>query len=78
VANLACGCLLGPGFAAASDTLAEQAQAAYDRKDYQRGAELYRATVEAGVQGADAPYNAACCFARAGKKREAMTIGSAN
>jgi C-terminal processing protease CtpA/Prc len=64
--------LPGAGSVAASDTLAERAQAAYDRKDYKRGAELFQAMVEAGLQGADAPYNAACCFARLGNKREAF------
>ncbi len=50
----------------------DKAQAAYQKKDYARSAELYLAAIEAGVQGADAPYNAACSFALAGKKREAF------
>jgi C-terminal processing protease CtpA/Prc len=68
------GSLSAGGTAAASETLAERAQAAYARKDYGRAAELYRAAIAEGVQGADVPYNAACCLALAGNKREAFEL----
>jgi C-terminal processing protease CtpA/Prc len=62
------------GPAAASETLVEKAQAAYARKEYARGTELYQAAIREGAQGADVAYNAACCAALAGKKREAFDL----
>jgi C-terminal processing protease CtpA/Prc len=60
------------GSAPASQTPVEKANAAHASKDYARGTELYRAALEAGAQGAEVPYNAACCAALAGKKPEAL------
>jgi C-terminal processing protease CtpA/Prc len=62
----------GLGSAAAPETTADKAQAAYARKDFARGAELFQAAIRDGARGADLPYSAACCLARAGKKREAF------
>lgn len=61
--------------AAAGDAqqLYSDATTAYGQKQWAKAAELYVASIEAGMKSPDAPYNAACCFALGGKTDEAFT-----
>src|SRR5262245_32252531 len=60
-------------FAQDAATLSVQANAAYAAKDYAKSADLYVEAVKAGAKGANAPYNAACCYGLLGKTDDAFT-----
>jgi thioredoxin-like negative regulator of GroEL len=53
-------------------SLRARARAASDRKDYERCAQLSTAATRQGARDANAYYNAACCYALAGKREEAF------
>ena len=60
------------GAQATGATLAEQAQAAYQGKDYARSAELFVAAARSAPEPADTLYGAACSFALAGQVEAAF------
>lgn len=51
----------------------QQANDAYNRKEYEKSAQLYVAAIAQGAKDSDVLYNTACSFALAGKKEEAIT-----
>jgi carboxyl-terminal processing protease len=55
----------------AADAL-QKATNAYNRKEYEKSAQLFISAVNEGANGPDVFYNAACSFALAGKKEEAI------
>jgi C-terminal processing protease CtpA/Prc len=54
--------------------LSAQAEAAYQRKEYEKSAQLYLAAIERGAQDPNVFYNAASSLALAGKKDEAFKL----
>ncbi len=56
------------------DVLARQAIEAYGNKDYARSADLFAAAIDAGGQGAELFYNAACASALAGRTDAAFAL----
>ena len=55
-----------------TDSLVAKATEAYQKKEYERSAQLYSAAIKQGAQDTGVFYNAACSFALAGKKEEAF------
>ncbi len=66
--------LMAAGRPARRQNLAEQAQSAYQQKDYEKSAQLYMGAINAGDQNPNNYYNGACGFSLAGKKSEAFDL----
>jgi carboxyl-terminal processing protease len=66
--------LMAVGRQRRGQSLAGQAQSAYQQKDYEKSAQLYLAAIGAGDQSPDNYYNAACGFSLAGKKSESFDL----
>ncbi|HEX4945385.1 MAG TPA: S41 family peptidase [Blastocatellia bacterium] len=57
-----------------AQSISEQANRAYEEKEYEKSAQLYRAAIRGGERDVNTFYNGACSFARAGKKNEAFDL----
>ena len=66
--------LLGTAHAQDAKTLASQAEAAYDARDYAASAALYDRAAESGEHAKGFYYNAACSNALAGRKERAFEL----
>jgi carboxyl-terminal processing protease len=62
-----------PAGAQSRDEYLEKALQAYNQKEYEKSAQLFVAAIKQGAGDAGVFYNAACSFALAGKKEEAMS-----
>jgi carboxyl-terminal processing protease len=73
-----CSLLLGslalstPVRAQNAEEAVQKATEAYNRKEYERSAQLFISAINQGMKDADIFYNAACSLALAGKKEEAF------